>query len=286
MATILSKLGQTYIMKHPWQLGLSFKADSVEKTIKMARTRQTPNNELVEEFLRKGMTTAMRAKFKKRLDWDDKKIDTWVAKQEDKFHAHQGKGARKKFVKKPLSRAGRGRAGGARGGGPAPGGQQQPRRHRFRPGTVALQEIRRYQHSREKSGIKLLIPRRRFRMLCREIAQDIKIDLRFSETSFIALQESAECYIVGLMDDAMLCATHAHRVTMMSQDILLAYRIRGDRFRYGLLVKDKSVSFFPKWAAATTTTTKGPFQDRPHIPKGVCLEKLKSSSIFPNNNKL
>ena len=42
----------------------------------------------------------------------------------------------------------------------------KPRRHRFRPGTVALREIRRYQKSTE-----LLIRRMPFQRLVREIAQ-------------------------------------------------------------------------------------------------------------------
>ena len=42
--------------------------------------------------------------------------------------------------------------------------------HRFRPGTVALREIRRYQKSTE-----LLIRKLPFQRLVREIAQDFKV---------------------------------------------------------------------------------------------------------------
>merc|ERR1712098_313835 len=45
--------------------------------------------------------------------------------------------------------------------------------HRYRPGTVALREIRRYQKSTE-----LLIRKLPFQRLVREIAQDFKTDLR------------------------------------------------------------------------------------------------------------
>ena len=52
----------------------------------------------------------------------------------------------------------------------ATGGVKKP--HRFRPGTVALREIRRYQKSTE-----LLIRKLPFQRLVREIAQDFKVRL-------------------------------------------------------------------------------------------------------------
>ena len=97
--------------------------------------------------------------------------------------------------------------------------------HRFRPGTVALREIRRYQKSTE-----LLIRKLPFQRLVREIAQDFKSDLRFQSAAVGALQEAAEAYLVGLFEDTNLCAIHAKRVTIMDKDINLARRIRGERF--------------------------------------------------------
>jgi len=96
--------------------------------------------------------------------------------------------------------------------------------HRFRPGTVALREIRKYQKSTE-----LLIRKLPFQRLVREIAQDYKTDLRFQSAAVAALQEAAESYLVGLFEDTNLCAIHAKRVTIMSKDIQLARRIRGER---------------------------------------------------------
>merc|ERR1712183_273440 len=55
----------------------------------------------------------------------------------------------------------------ARKSAPATGGVKKP--HRYRPGTVALREIRRYQKSTE-----LLIRKLPFQRLVREIAQDFK----------------------------------------------------------------------------------------------------------------
>ena len=63
----------------------------------------------------------------------------------------------------------------------------------------------------------------------REIAQDFKTDLRFQGAAIMALQEAAEAYMVGLFEDANLCALHAKRVTIMPKDMQLARRIRGER---------------------------------------------------------
>uniref|UniRef100_A0A7S3II07 Core Histone H2A/H2B/H3 domain-containing protein n=1 Tax=Strombidium inclinatum TaxID=197538 RepID=A0A7S3II07_9SPIT len=98
------------------------------------------------------------------------------------------------------------------------------RTHRFRPGTVALRDIRRYQKSTE-----LLIRKLPFQRLVREIANDYKTDLRFQSSAVLALQEAAEAYMVGLFEDTNLCAIHAKRVTIMPKDMQLARRIRGER---------------------------------------------------------
>ena len=100
--------------------------------------------------------------------------------------------------------------------------------HRYRPGTVALRDIRRYQKSTE-----LLIRKLPFQRLVREIAQDfqplIGEPLRFQSTAILALQEASEAYLVGLFEDTNLCAIHAKRATIMRKDMQLARRIRGER---------------------------------------------------------
>lgn len=103
-------------------------------------------------------------------------------------------------------------------------GEKVKKPHRYRPGTVALREIRRYQKSTE-----LLIRKMPFQRLVREIAQDFKADLRFQTTAVAALQEAAEAYLVSLFQDTNLCAIHAKRVTIFPRDIQLARRIRGER---------------------------------------------------------
>ncbi|KAI1722051.1 core histone h2A/H2B/H3/H4 domain-containing protein [Ditylenchus destructor] len=88
----------------------------------------------------------------------------------------------------------------ARKSAPATGGVKKP--HRYRPGTVALREIRRYQKSTE-----LLIRKLPFQRLVREIAQDFKTDLRFQSSAVLALQEASEAYLVGLFEDTNLCSS-------------------------------------------------------------------------------
>ena len=104
---------------------------------------------------------------------------------------------------------------------PLTGGVKKP--HCYRPGTVALREIRRYQRSTE-----LLIRKLPFAHLVHEIAQDFKTDLRFQREAIAALQEAGEAYLVGLFEDTNLCAIHAKRVTIMPKDIQLARRIWGE----------------------------------------------------------
>ena len=110
----------------------------------------------------------------------------------------------------------------ARKSAPSSGGCKKP--HKYRPGTVALREIRRYQKSTE-----LLIRKLPFQRLVREVAHDFRSNLRFQSHAIVALQEASEAYLVGLFEDTNLCAIHAKRVTIFPKDIQLARRIRGER---------------------------------------------------------
>ena len=111
----------------------------------------------------------------------------------------------------------------ARKTAPVVGGIRRP--HRYRPGPVALREIRKYQKSTE-----LLIRKLPFQRLVRELAQDFITDLRFSSSAVLALQEASEAYLVGLFEDTNLCALHSKRVTIMPPKVIqLARRIRGER---------------------------------------------------------
>ena len=100
----------------------------------------------------------------------------------------------------------------------------EKRKIRFKPGTVALREIRRYQKS-----TKHLMPRAPFARLVRSICGDHGADLRFASRALGALQEAAEAYLVGLFEDTNMCCLHANRATIMRKDMQLARRIRGER---------------------------------------------------------
>ena len=105
---------------------------------------------------------------------------------------------------------------------PTSGGVKKP--HRYRPGTVALREIRRYQKSTN-----LLIRKAPFQRLVKQIAQEIKESVRFQSTAVLALQEASEYYLVGLFEDTNMCTLHGKRVTITPKDMQLARRIRGER---------------------------------------------------------
>ena len=95
---------------------------------------------------------------------------------------------------------------------------------RFRPGTVALRQIRKYQKSTE-----LLIRKIPFQRLLREISQKFKPDLRFQSTAILALQEAAEDYLVKMFEQVNICAIHAGRTTIQVKDIDLWRRIKGGK---------------------------------------------------------
>lgn len=93
---------------------------------------------------------------------------------------------------------------------------EQRKVKRYRPGVLALKEIRRYQKTTE-----LLIRAAPFQRLVKEISQKFKADFRYQASALQALQEATESYIIGLFEDTNLCAIHASRVTIMPRDIQL-----------------------------------------------------------------
>lgn len=98
----------------------------------------------------------------------------------------------------------------------------QARAYRLKQSTKALRAIRRYQKSTE-----LLIRKRSFQRLVREIAEEFKEDVRFQPVALAALQEASEAFLVGLFENVQQCAIHAKRVTIKDKDVRLANRISG-----------------------------------------------------------
>ena len=104
-------------------------------------------------------------------------------------------------------------------------------KQRVRPGVLALREIRKLQRSTE-----FVIRMRPFQRLVREITQQFSTeDFRFQSIALLALQEAAEVYLTGLFEDAMFCAAHAKRITVLPKDIALARRIRREYNTDGML---------------------------------------------------
>ena len=102
------------------------------------------------------------------------------------------------------------------------------KKHRFKPGSRALQEIRKYQKSTN-----LLIRKAPFGRLCRQLAASVQREgvfqhqeYRWQAGALMALQEAAEAYLVTLFEDSMLCAIHSKRVTLMKRDLDLVRRLR------------------------------------------------------------
>ncbi|EOA37142.1 hypothetical protein CARUB_v10010436mg [Capsella rubella] len=105
-----------------------------------------------------------------------------------------------------------------------PQASQKKKPYRYRPGTVALREIRHYQ-----KGTSLLIPAAAFIRQVRSITNAVapREVNRWTAEALVALQEAAEDFLVGLFSDSMLCAIHARRVTLMRKDFDLARRLGG-----------------------------------------------------------
>ncbi|TFY53545.1 hypothetical protein EVG20_g10065 [Dentipellis fragilis] len=125
-----------------------------------------------------------------------------------KSHSHRtigGKTPRKQLAMKAMASKGRHAA--------VSVGVKRP--HRFRPGTVALREIRRYQKSTD-----LLIRKLPFQRLA---------DLRFQSSAILALQEACEAYLISVFEDTNYAAIHAKRVMIQTKDLALARRLRGNK---------------------------------------------------------
>lgn len=100
--------------------------------------------------------------------------------------------------------------------------QSKPKKpYRYRPGTIALCEIRKLQKSAE-----LFIRKLPFQRLVREIGQDSNIGLRWAPPAILALQDAAETYLVKLFEDTNMLAIHAKNITITDKELKLARRIR------------------------------------------------------------
>lgn len=98
---------------------------------------------------------------------------------------------------------------------------KERKKPRFKPGTVALRQIRKYQKT-----VDLLVPRSAMIRLIREVAQDVKSDLRFEKAALDALQRSAEDYLTGVLDSSQHLAVHGKRITVDAKDVRMCMHQR------------------------------------------------------------
>lgn len=95
--------------------------------------------------------------------------------------------------------------------------------HRFRPGTVALREIKKFQ----KMSNCLTFAKFPFERFVRQVVNKNNSGMKISKDVFIILQYFIEQYVVGILKDANSAAIHAGRVKLMLTDIEFISTIRG-----------------------------------------------------------
>ena len=151
-------------------------------------------------FMLYGMSPELREQLKQVLNWTDKQITAHMKYMTKQWPCRRDE--YKRSIGFPIKK-----------------------RH-YRPGTLALREIRKYQKLTD-----LLIKKAPFIRLVKEILHGKlgRTEIRMQHIAVEALQEAAEKYITNLFDYANLCALHAKRITLQPKDMQLALRIRGER---------------------------------------------------------
>lgn len=91
----------------------------------------------------------------------------------------------------------------------------EPKKHRFRPGTVALREIRKCQ----KTSDTLTFAKQPFERLVRTTVMKYNPEMKISKDVFVILQYFIEQYITDIIKDVGLAAIHAGRVKIIPSDI-------------------------------------------------------------------
>ena len=113
---------------------------------------------------------------------------------------------------------------------PPTGGVKKP--HRYRPGTVALREIRRYQ-----TTTNTLIPKRSFQLLVQEVVQNecrlrgIECK-RIQSMALLGLQTACEQCVIDLFSQTQIAAIHGKRVTIQPKDMSIVLQFRGDHLKF------------------------------------------------------
>jgi len=116
-----------------------------------------------------------------------------------------------------------------------------PKQHRFRPGTVAIRDIKKYQ----KTSDNLILAKSSFEKLVRQIFKENRDDnenVKISKDVFIILQHFIEQYIVKLFYNSNFLAIHSGRVKLLSIDIaFISYLYNDSKNPYNSLLNNNSV---------------------------------------------
>jgi histone H3 len=96
-------------------------------------------------------------------------------------------------------------------------------KRKYKPGTVALREIRKIQ----KTGA-LLVKKAPFGRLVREVTKGMKTDAKFKPSALAAVQEAAEAYATSTLEGAVMLQLHRKRKTLIKKDIEYVRRIKGE----------------------------------------------------------
>lgn len=104
------------------------------------------------------------------------------------------------------------------------------KKHRFRPGTVALRNIRKQQRRTD-----LIFPKVGFHRLMKKQAEELTTrsefpnGVRMQIAGRIACQTAVEAQLIKILEKANLLAIHAKRVTIQPKDIQMARRINDEK---------------------------------------------------------
>jgi histone H3 len=97
----------------------------------------------------------------------------------------------------------------------------QKLKHRYRPGTVSIKNIRREQ----KASNCVYFSKAAFKRFAKEIGQDFEQGQHYSHDAILALQMFIEQDLIRILQNANLEAIHAGRTRVQPKDIQMARRM-------------------------------------------------------------
>ena len=101
------------------------------------------------------------------------------------------------------------------------------KRHNFKPGALALAEIRHYQNVEG-----LILSPTVMKRLCLEIARELNPNFQFEGLAYRLLHKASEEYLMRIYRDCAMVASLNNKVTVDERDMLVVRRISGDYGKY------------------------------------------------------